>query len=128
MKALVLAILTLLGAAVFGARAQESQASICANRVTQFVADLDQLLAQRPRSVMTVKGMMAKYLPVSGCDISGVIAIAKTSKFFSDVFEIQPSYTIIFRSPEFLVTFGLRKDTGDIQNPSARVRGYLLYD
>ncbi len=122
------ALVALLGAPVSNARAEESQAAICSNRVRQFVADLDDLLTKSPRSVMTVIGMMRKHLPVKGCDVADVIATSKTSKFFHGAYEWDLSYTIAFQSSDFIVSFGLRKATGDIEVPFARVRGYLLYD
>jgi len=90
------------------------------------VTDLDQLLTESPRSVMTIKNMMQRYLPAQGCDVANVIAVSNASKFFNQLNEYDLLYVIIFQSSDFLVMFGLKKDTGDIETPSARVRGRFL--
>jgi hypothetical protein len=129
-KARVLAntVLLLLCAAPLKAQAQESQAAVCSRKVSQFVVDLDAVLTENPISSDIVQARILRHLPVKGCDVADVIAISKTSKYFRDAYERDSAYTMIFRSEDFTVSFGLRKDSGDIRNPAAQVRGFLRFD
>lgn len=98
----------------------EHSASICSKTLVQFVAELDEVFTANPDDLRLVRAVVQRHLPVKRCNVEDVISIAKTSRFFSEAFDQYASYTISFRSSEFIVSFGLRKGTGDIEFPSAR--------
>jgi hypothetical protein len=102
--------------------ADESQAALCAEKVRGFVESIDGLLIENPNDVYVFREPIRKYMPAKGCSVEEVIAISKTSKFFVEAYDWSPAYTIIFRNPQFDITFGLRKDTGNIEYPSAQTR------
>jgi hypothetical protein len=122
---MVISISALLAASLFGVAdsiADESQAALCSARVRQFVKEIDILLAENPDSSSFFHDPIRKYLPAKGCDVAEIILIAKQSKFFWGTYELGASYTIGFRSSLFEVTFGLQKETGDIEYPAAMAR------
>jgi hypothetical protein len=102
--------------------ADDSQAALCAQKVRGFVESIDGLLIENPNDVYVFREPIRKYMPAKGCSVEEVIAISKTSKFFVEAYDWSPAYTIIFRNPRFDITFGLRKDTGNIEYPSAQTR------
>jgi hypothetical protein len=102
--------------------ADESQAALCAEKVRGFVDSIDKLLSENPDDMNIFNSPIKKYLPVKGCNVDEVISIAKNSKFFLEAYDWFPAYTILFRSSRFDITFGLRKDTGNIEYPAARTR------
>jgi hypothetical protein len=101
--------------------ANESKASICSTKLQQFVQELDEILIANPASVLAITAVVNRNLFVNGCNVDDAISISKKSKFFSEAYEQYASYTVIFRSDRFIVTFGLRKDTGNIVFPAAQV-------
>jgi hypothetical protein len=102
--------------------AGESQAAICSINVQKFVEEIDGLLIANHKSVSVFDYPIRKYLPVKGCNADEVISISKHSKFFVEAYDWSPAYTIVFRNSKFDITFGLRKDTGNIQYPAAQTR------
>ena len=102
--------------------ADESQAALCSKKVKGFVESIDELLSGNANDVHVFGEPIRKYLPAKGCNVDEVISIARTSKFFSEAYDWSPAYTIIFRSLRFDITFGLRKETGNIEYPAAQVR------
>jgi hypothetical protein len=107
-----------------GSIAEESAAALCSAKLRKFVPAIDRIFAERPLSVEDYYGPIRDYLSgARGCDVDEVISIAKTSKFFSELSE--PSYTtyvVVFRGPGVNVSFGLEKDSGNIERPRAYVR------
>lgn len=93
----------------------------CAIRLQRFVIDLDRTLDAKPDSVADVDVVLRHHLPVSQCDVDATIAAAKHSKYFTSAYDWGPAYTISFKSPGFQVSFALRKDSGNIELPAARV-------
>jgi hypothetical protein len=118
----VCALIIANGLSVTNLNADESQAALCAKKVRGFVESIDELLSGNANDVHVFGEPIRKYLPVKGCNVDEVISIARTSKFFSEAYDWSPAYTIIFRSLRFDITFGLRKDTGNIEYPAAQVR------
>jgi hypothetical protein len=102
--------------------ADESQAALCAKKVRGFVDSIDELLTGDANDVYVFREPIRKYMPATGCNVEEVISISKTSKFFVQAYDWSPAYTIIFRSSRFDITFGLRKDTGNIEYPAAQTR------
>lgn len=101
--------------------ADEASARLCSRTVEQFVTALDKVLDENPNSVFVVTAVVDKYLPVDGCNISDVLSLSRKSKFFSEAYEQFASYTVSFRSDRFVVSFGLRKENGNIEFPAAGV-------
>jgi hypothetical protein len=103
--------------------ADESQAAaLCAEKVRGFVESIDELLAGNANDVYVFREPIRKYMPATGCNVEEVISISKTSKFFVQAYDWSPAYTIIFKNSRFDITFGLRKDTGNIEYPAAQTR------
>jgi hypothetical protein len=100
--------------------ADESQAGLCAEKVSRFVDSIDELLNGNANDVYVFREPIRKYMPAAGCNVEEVISISKTSKFFVQAYDWSPAYTIIFKNPRFDITFGLRKDTGNIEYPAAQ--------
>jgi hypothetical protein len=119
---LISALLLASSLSVANLSADESQAALCAEKVRRFVESIDELLTKNPNDVYVFREPIRKYMPEKGCSVEEVILISKTSKFFVEAYDWSPAYTIIFRSPRFDITFGLRKDTGNIEYPSAQTR------
>ena len=120
-----LATFAILGLLIFPSvkvSADPAQAEICSERVRKFVEEIDHLLASTLNDVLAFKYPIKKYLPIGHCNIADVISISKESKFFSKAYDWGPAYTIIFRNYGFEITFALRKDSGNIEYPAAKVR------
>jgi hypothetical protein len=111
----------LLAGATSMASARNNQ-NPCVEPFNKFIRELDDLLTFDPDSVRVVKALLFRYLPMKGCDVDAIIEAAKVSRHFTEAYERYASYTIIFKTKGFIVSFGLRKATGDIETPSARVR------
>jgi hypothetical protein len=100
-------------------RAEDARAALCAEHVRQFVELLDRELPQDTgHSSDFYQGMMAG-LPAKGCNVQEVIAISATSRYFVEPYQQYAEYTIEFKSPSVVFSFGLRKDSGDIELPNA---------
>ncbi len=106
------------------ARADSASAAICSEKVRQFIHEMDRLLSLNQNDMLVLDAPIKKYLPVKGCSIDGVILLSKESRFFFELYEWHAAYTISFRSSRFIVSFSLRKDTGNIEYPAARTRMY----
>jgi hypothetical protein len=102
--------------------ADKSQAALCAEKVRGFVESIDELLTGNANDVYVFRDPIRKYMPAKGCNVEEVISISRTSKFFVEAYDWSPAYTIIFRNARFDITFGLRKDTGNIEYPAAQTR------
>jgi hypothetical protein len=102
--------------------ADGSQAAICSIKVQKFVEEIDALLSANHNSVYVFDHPIREYLPVKGCNVDEVISISRRSRFFVEAFDWFPAYTIVFGNSNFEVTFGLRKDTGNIEYPAAQTR------
>ena len=101
---------------------QSSQNSPCTVGLQEFAGELDRLLDKNPDSVADVSRLLKRYPPASGCNVEVAIAVAKRSKYFTIAYNYGPAYTVSFNSRGFQVSFGLRKDTGNIELPVARVK------
>jgi len=106
----------------------ESTRAECADRVSRFVHELDELLAAKPRSVNPFQDLLEKYFPVKGCDIEEIVKICEKSKY---IWPIDRTFDVVvidfssstFWNPHsgFRVGFGLRKSSGDSELPYAMV-------
>jgi hypothetical protein len=94
------------------------RATPCEERMERFVESIDDLLANKIVKREFFWAAIRKYLPAAGCTVEEVISISRTSKFSAPPFERHAVYVIIFRNSDVKVTFGLQKDTGNIQYPS----------
>jgi hypothetical protein len=119
---LLYALLFMSNLSVTNLNADESQAAICSIKVQKFIQEIDALLNANHNSVFVFDDPIRKYLPVNGCNVDEVISISKHSKFFVEAYDWLPAYTIFFRNSKFDITFGLRKDTGNIEYPAAQTR------
>jgi hypothetical protein len=122
MIGLVYTLLLMSSLSVTNLSADESQAAICSINVQKFVEEIDALLIANHNSVFVFDYPIRKYLPVKGCNVDEVISISKHSKFFVEAYDWFPAYTIVFRNSKFDITFGIRKDTGNIEYPAAQTR------
>jgi len=95
----------------------ESHAA-CARDLKQSIADLDRLIDASPRSIKAFDSVR-KQMPKGPCDVDEVISIAKTSKFYSSVYDWRMGYTILIATDNVHFSFGITKDSGTITNPSA---------
>jgi hypothetical protein len=104
-----------------GSIAEESATAVCSAKLRKFVVAIDLIFAERPLSVEDYYGPIRDYLSgTRGCDVDEVISIAKKSKYFSELSESShTTYVIVFYGNNVTVSFGLKKDTGDIETPAA---------
>jgi len=102
--------------------ADESRAALCADKVRKFVEVMDTLLSEKPSNIHAFDYPIQKYLSVNSCNVDEVISISKGSKFFSELFEQDTEYSVVFGSKEFIASFALKKKTGNIEVPNARIR------
>src|SRR5262249_5179689 len=100
----------------------------CAARLSQFVHEMDNILAEDPRSVGPLLDLLKKYFPIEGCDVEEAIKISRSSKYFVAVSRNIDVDVIVFnnagffnRHSGFMVQFGLRKPSGDTELPYAMV-------
>lgn len=117
------------------ARALESRLSIgnrddrepepdCATKLEGFVADIDDVLARNPRSILDVYAVLNRHFPLHGCTVDVVSGIMKKSKYFRSVGMSGPKTHVFSLSSEttfsrgIAVSFGLT-NTGDSQFPFA---------
>jgi hypothetical protein len=119
---LVSALLVASSLSAINSYADEAQATLCAEKVRRFVESIDELLTGNANDVYVFREPIRKYMPATGCNVEEVISISKTSKFFVQAYDWSPAYTIIFKNSRFDITFGLRKDTGNIEYPAAQTR------
>jgi hypothetical protein len=94
----------------------------CATKVTQFVADIDDVLARHPGDILDVYAVLARHFPLHGCDAGVVSRIIKTSKYFRSVGQNGYTHVFVFvlnsGAHGVNVSFGLT-GTGDSEYPSA---------
>src|SRR5262249_8629773 len=96
---------------------QTSQAA-CAKDLKRAIADLDRLIDASPRSIK-IFDSVRKQMPKGPCSLDEVISIAKTSKFFSSVYDWGTGYTILIATDSIHFSFGIKKDSGVITDPAA---------
>ncbi len=114
----------------------EAKAAACAETVTEFVSALDEVMSQRPESILGYDAVLARHLflrngtpglpppkpgaSIEGCDIKRIIEIAKRSRFFHKVGRASVGSPIVeFRNKSAKVSFALDILTGDIVGPVA---------
>ncbi len=121
--ALVYALLIASNLSATDLSAYESSTARCSANIRKFVEAIDLLLTERPRSIEAYYDPIRTYLVgTRGCNVDEVISISKNSKFFSELGEQYTTYVIVFQSKSVVVSFGLKKDTGNIETPAAYVR------
>jgi hypothetical protein len=115
------------GASADEAAIQSARAE-CANRLSQFVGEMDKILTEDPRSVRPLLDLLKKYFPVQGCDVEESIKICRASKYLVGVSRDRDVDVFVFDSSKFwrwrsgfMVSFGLRKPSGDSELPYAQV-------
>jgi hypothetical protein len=117
---------SLIAALIFVARnfayGEDMRASACLEKLRSFIQETDRLFVENANNVLVFDRPIKTYLPANGCDVDAAITAARTSKFFSELFDSYASYTVSFKNARFIVSFSLRKDTGDIEYPAARTR------
>jgi hypothetical protein len=100
--------------------AEESAAARCSAKLRKFVTAIDRIFAEDPGSVEDYYGPIRDYLSgTGGCNVDEVISISKKSKFFSELGEEYTTYVIVFYGNGVTVSFGLKKNTGNIETPAA---------
>lgn len=116
---LIIAVVSVAADFAYG---QDTKASDCLEKLSSFIQETDRLFVENVNSVLVFDRPIKTFLPAKGRDVEAVIAISKTSRFFSELFESFASYTISFKNARFIVSFSLRKDSGDIEYPAARTK------
>lgn len=102
--------------------ADESQAALCSDKVRKFVEVMDSLLSENPNDVLVFDYPIKKYLSVTGCNVDEVLSISKSSRFFWKLSDQYAEYWVRFESKRYLVSFALKKTTGNVEVPNARIR------
>jgi hypothetical protein len=123
--ALVYALLVASNLSATDLSADESLTTRCSANIRKFVEAIDLLLTERPRSIEAYYDPIRTYLVgTRGCNVDEVISISKSSKFFSEQREqyTYATHVIVFKSKSVVVSFGLKKDTGNIETPAAYSR------
>jgi hypothetical protein len=98
----------------------------CANQLTGFISELDELLPVAPSS-QPIKEAIQRSFPLTGCDIDEALTISQRSKYF-DRFERHEKYVIVIFQRRnsygsgFKVSFGLTIPAGNSELPVAMVR------
>jgi hypothetical protein len=100
-----------------GSNAEQPQTTLCRGKLQKFVESIDELLVKKVLQHEPFWAVIREYLPAKECTVEEVISISRTSKFSMPPFEQYAVYTIIFRNSDTEVTFGLQKDTGNIDYP-----------
>ena len=99
--------------------------SLCASKLTAFIAELDELLPVAPTS-LPLKDAIQRSFPLTGCDIDETITISQRSKYF-DRFERHEKYAIVIFTRRnsygsgIRVLFGLTIPAGNSELPAAMV-------
>jgi hypothetical protein len=112
------------------AQAEGNLSQVCAARFTAFVRELDNLLANGPRTVIPIQDLFGKYLPVESCDVDEVLDIARRSRFFDSISDQRTYHAVGFNSrgvrsrSGFAVQVGFVKATGASRLPFVKVNGY----
>jgi hypothetical protein len=115
----VVSALFLCAAQVSGARA-DSSAAQCSAKVRKFVAANDLLLTEDRGDILAYYDPIRTYLNgTRGCNVDEVLSIVKNSKFLSELNEHYTNFVIVFQGKTVIVSFGLKKDTGNIETPAA---------
>jgi hypothetical protein len=133
--ALSLALLLL---AIDMTAAQQATANACADTLTAFVTELDDVMAGNPTALRSYEEVLAKYLfkrtpyptapkPAPGasiedCRVEDATTIARRSRFFSKT-EGPPrykDYRFEFRNRVAEVTFFIDRDTAKVTYPTVR--------
>ena len=89
------------------ARAQNmNPKSLCASKLTAFIAELDELLPVAPTS-QPINDAIQRSFPLYGCDIDEALRISQQSRYF-DRFERHEKYVIvIFDHTSFVAVYNL---------------------
>jgi hypothetical protein len=100
--------------------------SLCASKLTAFIAELDELLPAT-HSSQPINDAIQRSFPLYGCDIDEALTISQRSKYF-DRFERHEKYVIVIFQRRnsygsgFKVSFGLTIPAGNSESPAAMVR------
>jgi hypothetical protein len=100
----------------------------CATKLTQFVTDIDDVLARHPGDILDVYAALDRHFPLHGCSVDIVSRIIKTSKYFRSMGQNSGTHVFVFvlnsDAPDVngfhgvKVSFGLTP-TGDSEYPYA---------
>jgi len=100
--------------------------SLCASKLTAFIAELDELLGVT-NSSEPINEAIKRSFPLYGCDIDGVLTISQRSRYF-DRFEKHEKYVVVIfqrrnsHGSGIKVSFGLTIPAGNSESPAAMVR------
>jgi hypothetical protein len=123
MQKIIIFVVLLAASSQSASRADQASAALCSAKVREFVQAVDLLFTENPRSIEAYYEPIRNYLiGTRGCNVDEVIAISKTSKYFSELGEIYTEYVIVLENKRADVSFGLKKDTGEILVPAATFR------
>lgn len=109
------------GASSQNATVNEERGAQCAERLTRFVVELDALLSSDELSVDPYLALLKRYFPVTHCDVQAALAICRQSKYLSGIEEWPKEYGCFFKASGFKVSFGLLKESGNSELPTAGV-------
>jgi hypothetical protein len=123
MQKIITIVALLVASGLSAGSADQASAALCSAKIRKFVQAVDLLFIESPRSIEAYYEPIRNYLiGTRGCNVDEVIAISKTSKYFSELGEIYTEYVIVLENKRADVSFGLKKDTGDIVVPAATFR------
>jgi hypothetical protein len=123
MQKIITIVALLVASGLSASRADQASAALCSGKIRKFVQAVDLLFTENPRSIEAYYEPIRNYLfGTRGCNADEVISISKTSKYFAELGEIYTEYVIALENKRADVSFGLRKDTGDIVVPAAKFR------
>lgn len=94
----------------------------CEAKLEKFVIELDELFNSPPRASDPFHELIDRYFPLKHCDAQAVLAIVRKSKYLVQVYETWREYTFSFVAHGFVVGFGLLKESGDSELPSASAK------
>jgi hypothetical protein len=63
----------------------ESARAECADRLSRFVHELDDMWTKDPRSVQPFLDLLEKYFPLTGCDVEEALKICRSSKYLEPI-------------------------------------------
>jgi hypothetical protein len=106
----------------------ESARAKCADRLTRFILEMDEILTKDPPSVQPLLDLRQKYFPLEGCDLEESMKICRGSKYLVGIERARDFDLFVFNSSKFwnrhsgfMFQFGLRKPSGDSELPFAQV-------
>jgi hypothetical protein len=103
----------------------DASSASCADKLTDFVGELDALLSKRETPINQIRILIIQYFPLKNCNIDKAVDICNRSKYALPIGRWRDQTTFGFRNKSetnngYIVSFVLRNSSGDSEAVSVK--------